>query len=282
MAIGVSGHNEENDDVFGTPVGGLIDPNSRLWNPAGTGSAYDNDVNRLRTEGAQGQEAVQVDQRQANYARDMQMGSLGHLQRQADGSAASSAAILGQRANQGAAQSMAAASLGKGGPGAGLARLGAVAPQAGNAALQANVQNAGARAGEIGRGQSAYGAGALSVQSQDIQAATANAQLQAQQRALNEARQQANEKLAWDTRNAQMHNANTFLTGQQTDELHRRQTSAAQEAEDWNKVIGYGSSTTGGIIGFAGAATKANDPKSDRRAKDNIVPMGSLSSLEYR
>ncbi len=299
MAFGVGGHNEENDDVFTPTTGkggpsnqvggsGVISKNNRLWNPAGTGYAYDKDVNRLRAEGAQTQDAVQLDQSEANQSRDMQLGSLGHLMDQANGSAASSAQILSQRANQAAAQQIGAAGLRKGGPGAAIASMNMAAPQVGAGALAANAQNANMRAGEISRGQSAYASGALGAHGQDIQAATANAQLVAQQRALDESRQQANEKLAWDTRKAQMNNANEFTGQRQTEELHRRQTSAAQAAEDEAKVYGYANmglgAVTGGVAAVQTAAPK--DPKetsgSDERMKMRSVPMGSLSSLDYR
>lgn len=288
MGLGVSGHNEENDDVLAgqggvAPGGGtLIDPNSRLWNPAGVGAGYDNDIARYRQRGAQTQAAVQLDQTHADEARRMQLGSLGHLEMQARGSAPSSAAILSQRANQNAAQGIAAAGLRKGGPGAALAAQRQVLPGALDQMMQTNASNANMRAAETSRGQAAFAAGATGAMGQDIQAGVANAQLVAQQRALDEAHQQANERLAWDTRKTQMNNANEFFNQRQNEELNRRRAAAAQEAEDWGKVMGYGNSAVGGVIGFTKATNDANAKggTSDYRAKTNIVPMGSLHSLE--
>ncbi len=243
---------------------------------AGTNlNVYDKDVERYRARGAQTQPAIKLDQAHADQAREMQMGSLGHLERQANGSAPSSAAILSQRANEGAAQSMAAAGMRRGGPGAAIAGMNAGSQAASGQALAANAQNANMRAAEVSRGQGAFAAGAAGAQGQDIQAATANAQLTAQQRALDEQRQQANERLGWDTRHAQLGNRATYDRLGQTAAQNQRNATNAEDQARYDEGMGYVNLGTSWMQGAAGGV-------SDARAKRDVTPMGSLSSLERR
>lgn len=236
-------------------------------------SAYDNDVERDRSMGAASNDRAspQLDQTQANESRGLQMGALGLLQGQADGSAASSAQIMAQRANQNAAQQTAAAVMSsKGGPGSNIASFNGAAPMAAQQAMAANAANANARAAEISRGQSQYASGAQHVEGQDVQAATANAQLEAQQRALNEARQQGFERRGWNVRNMES----------SAEDRYKRNTDAALNLNESNNLAqqqrdsAHAQQTTGMIMSaISGAATAA----SDERMKRNIHPMGSLA-----
>jgi hypothetical protein len=244
----------------------------------GDTSAYDTDVDRARRKGAEGQTrtAVQLDQTQANESRGLEMGALGMLRAQADGSAPSSSAILSQRANQnavgGAAQQVTAAH----GPGGRVAAFGAAGQTAGRSMLAGNAANADVRAGEISKGQGSYTNATGVVNAQDIGAATQNAQYEAAQRAMNEQRQQEFERRGWNTRNTESqaedrykrNTDNAMLSNEQRD-LQRQATKAAEDANTMN-VINTGMS--GGLSAYM---------KSDERTKKDVRPlhMGSLAGL---
>ncbi len=235
---------------------------------------YQADVARSRERGAQTRPAIQVDETQADGARQLQMGGLGMLRQQATGEAPSSAAILSQRANQGAAQAMGSAGLTKGGPGAAIAAQSRATPAAAQGAMAMNAQNADRRAGEISRGQAAFAGGALGVQGQDIAAATTNAQLEAQQRAVDEQHQQSNERLAWDTEHTRMANRLEYRRQTQTAAHNQAQALSAEAAQDYNEAMGWVGMGAGAVSGgLSGAGS------SDPRAKTNVIDMGSLSSL---
>lgn len=240
-------------------------------------SGYDADVDRLRKHGEQFSDTPWLDTRAADQSRGVQMGALGLLKAQADGSAASSAQIMSQRANQAAAQQTAQAVMSsKGGPGARIATLGAVAPGLEQRALAANVVNANARAAEISRGQSQYAGGATGMNQQDIAQASARAQLEQQQRALNEQHQETNEGLAWQTRNLGTQNAGAYtdLERNNVNSQHQREDASNQQT---NGAIMTGINTVvGGVTGGVGAYNKGNTG-SDERMKQNIRPMGSLA-----
>ncbi len=253
-----------------TPGGGRHGPGVEgSYYDTKIGNPYDTDVNRLRARGNETQAPVRLDEEQADYSRKLQMGSLGLLRKQADGSAPSSAEILSQRANQNAGSAAARGVASARGPGAGVAAFGGANDAAMNQAMGQNVQNAGVRAGEISRGQGAYAAGGLAAQGQDISAATTNAQLQAQQRALNETRQQANERLAWDTRHSQMTNRAEYDRQMQRAEHNQRVATNAEEKADYDEAKGYVDGTVGAVMGGIGIG-------SDERLKMNIGSLGHL------
>jgi len=283
----------------GVPVSGW-DPTgqSTHYNPDGTVSegyavnpdgsmstgTYDADVDRLRAHGAQFSDTPWFDARQADQSRGVQMGALGLLHAQADGSAASSAQIMAQRANQNAAQQTAAAVMSsKGGPGAHIASFNAAAPMAAQQAMAANAQNADARAAEISRGQGQYAGGATGMSQQDIAQATTKAQLEQQQRALNEQHQQTNEALAWQTRNQAMQNAGAYtdLERNNINSQHQREDASNQQKN--SAIVGGVNTVVGGVTGGVGAYKGSGTTGSDERMKRNVHPIvGSLSRFASR
>lgn len=304
MAFGLRGHNPGNDDLTGPgqdpnsdvargytgTYGGIGDSTTKKagngweytgegydmvngWKQAGT-SAYDKDVARQRAEGAAAQQrqAYQLDQRQADESRGLQMGGLQMMDQAAQGYAPSRAAVLGQAATdnttRGALGNLAA------GRGQGGAIMGA--NQAGTGAagqyVKTNAAVTDLRAAEIGRAQKGLAEGAQQMRGQDDAAAIANAKFEAQQRALNEAKQQGKESLAFDTRKSQLQNAQDYEANVRKDQAaHQRQTDAynSREEQNFDNTV---STWTGGVLGSM---------PSDERAKRNIHPvtMGSLSGL---
>ncbi len=244
------------------------------YKQAGT-STYDLDVDRARRMGDEShlRRGPQLNQTNADEARGVQMGSLGLLRRQADGSAPSAAAILSQRANQGAAQAIGGAGLHARGPGGAIAAQRGASMQASGQALAANAQNANMRAGEISHGQAGLAAGAVGAQGQDTAAATSNAQLEAQQRALNEARQQAFERQGFGVRKTQQQAGDDWARMQAEAENAARRQSQYEQAQDDANTMSAINTTLGITTGALGAA------KSDPRTKTNIMPMGSLGHL---
>ncbi len=237
------------------------------YKKAGT-SAYDKDVDRARRMGDQShdRDAPTLDQGNADEARGIQMGSLGLLRQQADGSAPSAAAILSQRANSAGAQQIARQQLAGRSPGARIAASGNAMSAGSLGMLQANAANAGQRAGEISRGQAGLAAGSVGVQGQDTSAAVSNAQFEQQQRALNEARQQNFERQGWNVRKTQQQAADDFYRQQQEAEAARARQDAAKDAENDAVTMGW---INRGL----------NLLPSDPQAKTNIRPMGSLGHL---
>ncbi len=266
------------------------------WSPDGDGhamsggsaygeTAYDKDIDRDRQMGAaaQGTAPVTLDQTQANESRGLQMGALGLLRAQGDGSAPSSAGILAQRANENAVRQAGAQVAGARSAGGGIAALRGAGNTAGDAMLAGNAHNADARAGEISHGQNAYAGGAGTVNKQDLGAATANAQLAAQQRAVDEQRQQYFERQAYDTRGfqRQVSNDNTAMLHrqQQADRAYRDARSQA----DWDKGKMVVGTVLSGGTGLASSKLDTSTPSyddptagSDPRMKMHI---GSLASL---
>jgi len=276
------------------------------WSPDGYGNAsynnqiegenaYDKSVDEYRKRGAQvnpdGSRRVapiQLNQAQADESRGLEMNALAMLRRQGAGTAPSAAEIMSQRVNQTAVQNAGQQTTAARGVGSRLVAAGNAGQQAGTAMLAGNAQNADMRAGEISQGQGAYSGAAGAVNTQDIGAATTNAGLEAQQRALDELRQQANERLAYDTRRTQ-HSAQTESIRQAQQERDRqRANDAARTQADFDKV-----KTVVGTVVTAGqgasqarsgeAGTDPNDKRttSDPKSKQNVMHMGSLSSL-YR
>lgn len=257
--------------------GNIIQPGDGNWFAAGIegGAAavvspqFQRDVDRYRQLGARSPAAIpQVDTTASNESRGLQMGALGMLRRQADGSAPSAAEVLSQRANQGATRMAASAATGARTVGGGLAAFSASAPGAAQQAMAANAANAGQRAAEVSRGQAQYAGGNNAVRVQDLGIATQNAQLEQQHRAATEQRQQAFERMAFDTRNTETQAANE---ARNQDNLGAQQERAARLQErqaDWQKTKDVASM---GMAAF-----------SDPRTKTNVVPMGSLASLMRR
>lgn len=249
---------------------------SHHWNPDGTITqdpfGYDADVAALRQRGAQVGQAPQLNQGQANQSRGMQLSALQLLRQQGDGSAPSSAAILSQRANQDAIRNAALQTTGAKSVGAGIAANRDAGAAAGNAMLAGNAANANLRAAEIARGQVGYAGGAGQVQGQDIGAATANAQLVQGQRGLNEQHQQANEQMAWDTRNQGMQNVGRYSDIEHQDLAAQHAKEAADQAATKQFVSDAKSAATGGLVGAT---------HSDERTKTHVMPMGALASLRH-
>ncbi len=267
--IGSSGVNTAADPNWRVDGGGEQVVNG--WRQAGT-NAWDQDVDRYRSRGAQGYGPLQLDQRHADESRSMQLGSLGMLEHAARGNAPSRAEAVGRLAHDDAMRSSTASLIGKGGPGAAI--IGA--RNAGNVAAQqmgaSNLATMDMRAQEMARAQQGFASAAHGVRGQDIQAATTNAQLEAQRRALNESRQQANERMGWDTRHAQMQSAAEWKRQQDQAALNTRRASAAQEAEDDAALkddINLGLGLGLGIL-------------SDERVKKHIVDLGSLGNMKGR
>jgi hypothetical protein len=244
------------------------------WHATGTNGGavvsdqFDKDVDRYRKLGhdATQQGPVALDDRAMNQSRGAQMGALAHLRRQADGSAASSANILAQRANQQAGSMAAQQVAGARGAGAGIAAFSGANANATGQAMAANARNADARAGEISRGQGAFTSGANAMRGQDVTASTANAQLDAENRKLAEQQQQHYERMAFDTRNAEMNAANDAINQNTLANQQERGARAAEKAADLQKIKDVASMGLGGFTGLF----------SDPRTKANI---GSLSSL---
>jgi hypothetical protein len=316
-SLGFSNASNAHDDLYNRPGQPLADgstdglsagPDGTAWsNPntydpnrgysavdPGDGSAtvvspqFDIDVNRYRGMGAQGQAAVNLDQTHSAASRQLQMGALGMLRAQGDGSAPSSAAILAQRANQGAVQNAAMQVTGAKSAGGGIAAARGAGNMAAAQMLAGNATNANVRAGEISRGQGAYAQGAGSLMGQDIGEATTIANLEATQNALNEHRQQAYEKMAWDARNAEMNAANqAHNQDTQRQQAERAQRDAEAQA-DFNKMKDLASGSVGATTAAAGGASGSggtsdpgdpNDPNnsgSDPRMKRDIHPMSGL------
>jgi hypothetical protein len=219
----------------------------------GTNGA-DKDVERYRNMGATSQAGPQLDQTQANQARGLQMGSLGMLENAARGNAPSQAAIMGQSmGSQTMGAGLSAASAASGGPGSQLAGMRAAI----TGTTQANQQNAGQlmamRNKESATDMGAFAHGASGVRGQDISAATTNAQLEGQQRALNEQRQQSFERMAFDTRNAELNAQMQQRAQRDAEEQAQRAARDAEEAAFYNKVKAVGNIGFGSLTSIMGA-----------------------------
>ncbi len=268
--------------TVGEDLANQLDLKMRIGNGAeqfsGIGNeSFEDATNRYRQRGEQLQQRTGpvVNEGQANGSRVLEMGALGMLRRQADGSAPSSSAILAQRANQNAIAAAGQQVAGARTTGGGIAALRGAGNTAGNAMLAGNAQNADQRAAEISRGQANYLSGTGAVRGQDIGVATQNAQLAAQQQALNEAGQQHYEGMGVNTRNAAQTLGQQAQGQLNTDKADLRQISAANSQEEnaaGMQAVGTGAGFASGGLTMMRRPTGTSDP----RAKMNI---GSLSAL---
>ena len=255
----------------------LQDPNGG-WHATGVNGGavvsnqFGQDVDRYRQIGHDETQRgpVQLDQGPAQQSRGVQMGALGLLRAQANGTAPSSAQILSQRGNQMAGRAAAQRVASARGAGASVGAFGGANDAAATQALASNVQGAQNRAGEISRGQGAFTAGAGAVRGQDLGAATTNAQLDAQNRELAERQQQHYERMAFDTKNQEMSAANEAMYGDRSAQQAQRRQRSDEAAADWQKAKDIGSIGFGAFTGLAG---------SDPRLKMNV---GSLAHLTRR
>ncbi len=270
---------------LGNDLADQLDLKTRIGNGAeqftGIGNeSFEDATNRYRQRGEQLQQRTGpvVNEGQANGSRVLEMGALGMLRRQADGSAPSSSAILSQRANQNAIAAAGQQVAGARTTGGGIAALRGAGNTAGNAMLAGNAQNADQRAAEISRGQANYLSGTGAVRGQDIGVATQNAQLAAQQQALNEAGQQHYEGMGVNTRNSAQTLGQQAQGQLNTDKADLRQMEAQKsKQENDNAMQAVGTTMAVGSGGMSLAAARPQlTSGSDPRTKMNI---GSLSAL---
>lgn len=240
-------------------------------NLIGGTSAWDQDVNRYRSEGeaAQGRTGVTLDQTQADQARGLQMGGLGLMGQAARGQAPSQAAILGASATDTTTRGALSGMAGARGPGAAVSTSGAAGGAAADQMARQNASVTNLRAQEMARNQQEYAAGAGALRSQDNQAAITNARWEAQQRALNEAKQQGKEGLAYGTRETQANSAaayNDMMRGYGESEANRAKSRNEHEKNRTYKTI---------------TNTLENAMPSDEETKTHVrhVTLGSLTGL---
>lgn len=306
MAIGVKGHNEESDQLHAGPPnpweateangasktlqvapelvamgrgedhdprnwGGRGYESSNGWYRMGTSGA-DKDVARYREMAGRRQGAVQLDREQEAQSREAQLGALARLRAAASGMAPSRAAAIGQIQSDAAFRSGTAGVAGARSPGAGISALRSAMSNYGSSAAGVNQTTMDARAAEAARDQAAYANGANTARGQDVTVATTNAGLKATQNQLEDANEQYYEKMAWDTRNAQL---GAGLERKRQDEaaaLAKRQQQAADKAHTGQVIQDGASMGIGGVLGVL----------SDERAKTNVTPIGGLSRLFRR
>lgn len=289
MAIRMEGASSRNDDVLAGHAAPDLLGNQQGYTRPGSGlDSWDNDVNRARGLGQQSHDrlAPQIDQTDAGESRGLQMGALGMLRAQGEGTAPSASAILAQRANQGAVTAAAQHVAGARTAGGAIAAQRAAGGAAGQTMLAGNAQNANARLGEVTQGLGAYAQGAGHVQNQDVAAAQADADLEAQQRQLNEARQQGFERRGWNTRSQEQQTHDRWQALREGDlnrmENERLARNAARDAQNSEYVNTGAAVAMGGMNAYANSQASDDGKKtttSDERAK---VHVGSLASLRMR
>lgn len=274
MAIRVQGASSRNDDVLAGRAAPDLLGNQEGYTAPGTDlESWDNDVNRARQAGAASNNrlAPQLDQTDAGESRTMQLGALGLLRAQAEGTAPSSSAIMAQRANQNAITAAGHQVTGARTAGGAIAAQRMAGNMAGNSMLASNAANANARLGELSQGAHGYAAGAGQIQNQDVAASQADAELEAQQRQLNEARQQGFERRGWNTRSTEQQTHDRWQALREGD-LNRmaneRLAKNAAEDEKNSEYVRTGSSiVTGGLQGGI---------NSDERMKTHIGSLGPM------
>lgn len=238
-------------------------------------SGAEEDVARYRGMGAQTQDAVQVDRgpmSQNFESRGFVLGSLGSLQRVANGQDSQALRLGQQQAAQAAnAQRSMAASV-RGGPmaRAAAARAGDLNMARSNAQIR-NMARAG-QAQEMANARAQLMQGSTNLRGQDIGMASTNADLVARQRALDEHRQQTYEGLASDVTDAELFARQEAAKQDEARAAALRQQRAAEKQADIDKSFDIFSAATGGLGGFFGDL-------SDRRAKTNVVPVGPLARV---
>lgn len=232
---------------------------------------WDDAVARYRDMGAQRRAAVQLDQRQADQARGLQMGALGLMDQAAQGNAPSVAEAQGRMAATGIRGAAGQAAAGVRGNqvgammGAGRAMSGQLVGSLGNVTM--------ARANEATQDRNAFAQGAAGVRGQDIGAATTNAELVARSRAQDEARQQQFEKMGWSTRKAQL-DANVELARQKQDKENEARQLAARRAAGSGETA-----KTAASIGSAALMSLAMFSDEDTK---HLMDFGALSGIRKR
>lgn len=270
---GTTQNTADEDGDYGAQYWGGVSPTKRNgFIQAGTTGA-DYDVARYRQLGAQQQGAVQLGQQSNHFledqSRNVQLGALDRLRAAAQGQAPSRAAALAQMQGEDALRQSSAGVAGAHGPGASVAAMRGAMGNLGSRTAAVNGSTMDARAAETARDQAAFAGGANATQGQDLSNALAQTQLQASQNATNEQRQQAYEKMAWDTRNAELQASMERQKQAQAGVLAHRQQRDAENAQNTQTIKDSASMGMAPLIGLL----------SDERAKTNISPIGGLSRL---
>lgn len=236
---------------------------------------WDAAVDRYRDRGAQRRDAVQLDQRQADQTRGLQMGALGTLENAVRGNAPSQAAITGQMQHDQILQQNTQAMGGARGVGGQLTAARAAGGAMNNQLVGSLAGTTLARAGEANQDRNTFAGAAGQVRGQDIGAATTNAELVAKSRAQDEARQQSYERMGWQTRNAQL-GSNVEL--QRQEDAKRAEIRRLQSAE---ATRDSGAGKTAASAGTAAMMAGLSFFFSDERTKHEL-PIGSLGHIGRR
>lgn len=227
----------------------------------------DEDVERYRQKGAERRPAIQLDAERMNRAQPMQYGSLALLSQAAAGNAPSRAAELGRLSTEDANRTAAGAAIGRGAGGSVRATRGAIGGLGAQGARSAMAAG-DMRAGEMGQARGEYAGGASTARRQDIGIGVTNAKLDAANRDLEAKRQQQFEKLAWDTRNAEMFGMVEQRALEEQKQIQERAAAGQEEAQREKEF--WDTTTAGG-----GFLTGMMSDVSTKRG----VPYGSLAPL---
>lgn len=193
-----------------------------------------------------------------------QMGSLALLEGAARGTAPSQAALLAQQQGEESVQAGASlAASSRGGPGAQIAAARAAQQSAGRARQQALQAGAMARAKEMSDARGQFAGAASQARGQDIQESATQADLDMRQRGLNSQDRQFYERMAWDTRNAELGARTAGENAWQAQQNADRQFKAAQDQAGWDRatqVVGMGTgAATGGLNAYANVKAADRD-----------------------
>lgn len=208
-----------------------------------------------------------------------QMGSLALLEGAARGTAPSQAALLAQQQGEESVQAGASlAASSRGGPGAQIAAARAAQQSAGRARQQALQAGAMARAREMADARGQFAGAASQARGQDIQENSTQADLDMRQRGLNSQDRQFYERMAWDTRNAELGARTAGENAWQAQQNADRQFKAAQDQAGWDRatqVVGMGTgAATGGLNAYANVKAADRNPSDPYRAEGGPVNAG--------
>lgn len=232
----------------------------------------------------------QIDQTQANEARDVGVGALGMLKMRADGSQETPAQALARQQTAGAVAGIqSGAATIKGGAMARAAAARGAQAQGARVAAMGQQDLSALRAREMADASGQYFGASTAQRTADLGVATQQAQLEASQRAQNDQREAFYENKAQDTKAAELSHQ-LGRTGAENAAANAAQATAnqAQAASDAridrNLSTGTGA-VMGGIQAYGKATSDPYDPNktgSDERMKTGVRPVSDKEAARLK
>ncbi len=269
----------------GVGAGNVWDPHTGKWINSQTRKPVEQldqstlDIQRARQLAGEGQlGGPEIDQRQSNQSRGIQMGALGVMRDAAEGRQTRTDTLGRELSNQENNSTRSMAASVRGGAMARAAASRAGAAQIGQDTGRANQQIAAQRAANMASARGQYGEALGGMRSDDLAQASSQANLNVGQRNANHSREQFQERMAFDIANA----ANDDMLGKSAaDRAASNADRANGNRSEADKSAGF---TQGAniVVGGVNGGIQAGTLGSDERMKTSVHAMSPKARVKER